>query len=142
LQMTWNAAAMTVADSIDYGMTLTDVTKGCSALVTGIFLTGGNTLNITQTGCGAPAGGDLINFYDVIQVSDTGGNAIVGTQVPFWIATPGPTLPSGTSIGNLTVTGNLIFPTLANTFINGAADGMHFFANSGNAVMNVGSGAF
>src|SRR5205807_10177343 len=64
--------------------------------------------------------------YDVIQASDTGGNAVVGSQVPFWIPVPGPTLKSGTSVANFNVTGNLLFPPLANTFLFGYANGIEF----------------
>ena len=79
-----------IAHRIDYGISFTDATEGCTGVVTGIYLTGGNTLNITQTGCSAPAAYDLINFYDVMNISDGGGNVIVGTQVPFWRGPPAP----------------------------------------------------
>ena len=88
LQMTWNSTAVTVADQVDYGMTLTDTTAGCTGTVTGIYLTGGNTLNIAQKGCSSPRGGDTVEFYDVINKYDQGGNVIVGAQVPFWRGPP------------------------------------------------------
>lgn len=147
LQMTWNAAAKTVADNIDYGMSLTDTTQSCTALVTGIFLTGGNTLNITQTGCAAPVGGDSISYYDVMQASDAGGNAIVGTQVPFWRGPPGPTITSGPTIsGSPTITDNLFFKAVNQTTANqivfqNQSYGLQIASNGGGANIGYLSGS-
>lgn len=147
LQMTWNATAMTVADNIDYGMSLTDTTQSCTALVTGIFLTGGNTLNITQTGCAAPAGGDNVSYYDVIRASDAGGNVIVGTQVPFWRGPPGPSITSGPTIsGSPTVTDNLFFKAVNQTTANqivfqNQSYGLQIASNGGGANIGYLSGS-
>jgi hypothetical protein len=74
--------SQTVADQIDYGMTLTDTMSGNSGVVTGIYSDGG-LLVITGTWA-APSAGDVFHYYDVINEHDRGGNVIVGTQVPFW----------------------------------------------------------
>jgi hypothetical protein len=86
--------SQTVADWVDYGMTLTDSATGNSGVITGIYDSSG-TLVLTGT-WGTPTVGHIYSAYDVINKYDQGGNVIVGTQVPFWRAPP--SLPIGSPV--------------------------------------------
>jgi hypothetical protein len=80
--------SMAVAQSIEYGMTLTNTVTGNTGVITAIYASGAN-LRIAGT-WSAPSPGDVFDYYDVMLASDGGGNVIVGPQVPFWRGPPGP----------------------------------------------------
>jgi hypothetical protein len=82
IQLPYN---QTVADWVDYGMTLTDSATGKSGVITGIYEFSG-TLVLTGT-WGRPTAGHTYSAYDVINLNDRGGNHIVnacGSGIPFW----------------------------------------------------------
>jgi hypothetical protein len=81
---------------LDYGLTITNTVTGNTGTITGLWYDSGSPGNLHITGTWTtPTAGDVFHFYDVMKKYDGGGNVIVGTQIPFWRAPPGLSLPSG-----------------------------------------------
>jgi hypothetical protein len=125
--------AQLTANAIDYGITLTDATTPCSAVITQIYESGSDLI-IDAPGCTFTSG-DTIDFYAVVNLSDQGGNYILANGnsiVPFYRA-PYPTLPlaldnNPTFTQGLTIGSgyNLNFSGCTNNYITGISTGFSF----------------
>jgi hypothetical protein len=85
----WNSTTETNAYQIDYGMTLRNSVTGNTGTITGIYYRSANGGELIITGTwSAPRAKDVMYYYSILNKYDQGGNAIVGTQVPFWRSPP------------------------------------------------------
>src|SRR5207253_2199031 len=105
-----------------------------TGIITAIYYETGapGTLRIAGT-WSAPTAADVFRYYDVMQAADRGGNSIIGTQVAFWRAPPGPSLQDA-SINTLTFATALKNSLKPNSQIQAKTYGLQFTDENNNSV--------